>query len=225
MGALELRLCSSKHGAVGVGRDVKTDVFRFGLGEVGNRTLWRYVAKALRFNRLDLDGLQSARQRWPAGWQPKYSQAQVTRAQSTIHCMHRFKSPPNCAKNCFMDPEHRRKTRDKACDISTMKEKMASSSEKSALRRLLSTPEAGMWKKTFLTACSSCNLAYDAIFCSATAAVDVHKKESPGFGRHCKRRMSLWPSSRIGSRAECRESETVGGICSSIHNNDNDNTH
>ena len=82
---------------------------------------------------------------------PKYSQAEVTRAQSTIHCIRRFKSPSNCAKHCFMDPENFRSTRDEAYDISTMKENMASSSEESAWRRLLSTPEAGMWTKTFLT--------------------------------------------------------------------------
>ena len=75
-----------------------------------------------------------------------------------------------------MDPEHCRSTRDKAYDISTMKENMASSFKKAALRRLLSTLEAFMWTKTFLTACSSCNLAYDAILCSATAASDVHLK-------------------------------------------------
>ena len=34
MGALDLRFCSSNHGAVGVGREVKTDVFRIGLGVV-----------------------------------------------------------------------------------------------------------------------------------------------------------------------------------------------
>ena len=44
-----------------------------------------------------------------------------------------------------MDPEHCSSTRDKAYDISTMKENKASSSEEAALRRLLSTPEAGMW--------------------------------------------------------------------------------
>ena len=122
-------------------------------GSCANSTLWRHVAKALRFNiRLDLDGLQAARQRWPAGWLPKYSQAEVTRAQFAIHGIHTFNSPSNCAKHCFLDPEHCRSTRDKAYDISTMKENMASSSEEAALRRLLLSLEDRKWTKTVTTA-------------------------------------------------------------------------
>ena len=219
MCVLELRLCSSNHGAVGVGRGVQDR--RVSIWTGGS---WEQDIVEVRRKGAPLQQSVGPRQRWQAGWLPKCSQAEVTRAQSAIHCIHTFNSPSNCAKHCFMDPEHCRSTRDKAYDISTMQENMASSSEESALRRLLSTPEAGMWTKTFLTAMFFLQPHIRCNFLFGDCGQQCSVEESPRFGLLQKKRMSLWPSSRIGSWAECREPVGAGWICSPHQNSGNDNT-